>query len=1308
MLFGLVLLALICASNAFYLKGDDYHFQEIGFNSSSTDGHNFETYGAEECSCKNGRCVKDSRGHWKCLCAPRHSLKGKDCEPCDCGRNGKCIFTESYFEKNGSVKYEKNCVCDAGFADKYGTCTECICGINSKCEFEYGEKNCYCLEGFAEQDGVCIECNCGEGGYCEFKNGKKTCTCFDFYQFNGDICEECDCGEKGKCSFLKGQKRCDCYLGYADDWGVCRETCIADDQCGNSGTCQKRGDSKFCDCKPGITGDKCEVIDDCVNGKYKDCSGEKGICVYDQKEEKALCKCSGNTKYDDRENICRVCNCGDNGICSFKNGEKRCECNAGYASVNGTCIRCACGDKGTCSFINGAKKCECDAGYVENDGICKQCDCGKKGKCSFLNGQKRCDCELGYTDDRGLCRETCIADDECGNSGTCRNRGDSKFCDCKPGIAGDKCEVIDDCVNGKYKDCSGEKGICVYDQKEEKALCKCSGNTKYDDKENICRVCNCGDNGICSFKNGEKTCECNAGYASVNGTCIRCACGDKGTCSFVNGVKKCECDAGYIENDGICKQTCIADDECGNFGTCQKRGGSEFCDCKPGITGDKCEVIDDCVNGKYKDCSGEKGICVYDQKEEKALCKCSGNTEYDDRENICRVCNCGDNGICSFKNGEKRCECNAGYASVNGTCISCDCGVKGTCSFVNGVKKCECNAGYVENRGICKRPCAEHNDCLHGGRCTERGGQKFCECKRGVTGDRCEIILECEVGIFKNCRNEKGECTYDQLEEQAVCICPSNKKLDVRNNTCEVCDCSDKGTCLFENGVKTCVCKEGYMESAGICRKTCEQDADCENGGHCKEKENGVKFCVCKSGFVGDKCDIFVDCVTGIYKNCKGENGTCWYDSVKKEAVCHCSGNKKFHDGENICKTCDCAYNEICSFEKGVKKCECKDGYYFDRNRVCKASLERCHDDEDCKNGGICVAEGDHKFCQCQPGVVGDKCESIVDCERGKFKDCKDGKGRCIYDMEKKQSVCVCPRNMKLNSQGTFCIETCHANDDCKNGGTCVAKGDHTFCECKPGVEGDNCERIVDCERGTYRDCKDELGICTYNPQTEQAVCSCPWNMKFYDEEKICKECDCGDKGTCYFENGLKICKCSSGYIEDNGICKACDCGTFGECSFDNGKKICHCPYGFQEKNGKCDDCDCGIYGECISDDKGKRCKCQEGFSEKNRKCEICDCGNARWCHFNVEDKVCKCNDGYSEKDGKCEVCDCGENTVCRFVFGAKACDCLPGYLFNSYLQKCAECDCGIEGACYFKEGKKKCDCPTKFMEVNGKCKGKN
>ncbi|GIY37603.1 hypothetical protein CEXT_420201 [Caerostris extrusa] len=92
-----------------------------------------------------------------------------------------------------------------------------------------------------------------------------------------------------------------------------------------------------------------------------------------------------------------------------------------------------------------------------------------------------------------------------------------------------------------------------------------------------------------------------------------------------------------FENDGICKQTCIADDECGNSGTCQKRGDSQFCDCKPGITGDKCEVIDDCVNGKYKDCSGEKGICVYDQKDEKALVR-SGNIKcHDDKENICRA-----------------------------------------------------------------------------------------------------------------------------------------------------------------------------------------------------------------------------------------------------------------------------------------------------------------------------------------------------------------------------------------------------------------------------------------------------------------------------------------------------------------------------------------------------------------------------------------------------------------------------------------------------------------------------------------------
>ncbi|GIY37604.1 hypothetical protein CEXT_420211, partial [Caerostris extrusa] len=57
--------------------------------------------------------------------------------------------------------------------------------------------------------------------------------------------------------------------------------------------------------KPGITGDKCEVIDDCVNGKYKKTAREKRASAFTtRKEEKGSCaSVPAIPSTYDRENI---------------------------------------------------------------------------------------------------------------------------------------------------------------------------------------------------------------------------------------------------------------------------------------------------------------------------------------------------------------------------------------------------------------------------------------------------------------------------------------------------------------------------------------------------------------------------------------------------------------------------------------------------------------------------------------------------------------------------------------------------------------------------------------------------------------------------------------------------------------------------------------------------------------------------------------------------------------------------------------------------------------------------------------------
>ncbi|GIY74102.1 EGF-like domain-containing protein [Caerostris darwini] len=184
----------------------------------------------------------------------------------------------------------------------------------------------------------------------------------------------------------------------------------------------------------------------------------------------------------------------------------------------------------------------------------------------------------------------------------------------------------------------------------------------------------------------------------------------------------------------------------------------------------------------------------------------------------------------------------------------------------------------------------------------------------------------------------------------------SNYKL-----VCEIC--GQHQTCYFEAGEKKCKCNEGYADDEGTCKQVCMEDSECQNGGSCLNKGDH-KFCKCKDGVIGDKCEDIVDCLTGIYKDCTGENGKCTYNVNELKAECTCTEDKKLHDKEHICKVCEiCGQHQTCYFEAGQKKCKCNEGYADDEG-TCK--LCQCGDNEDCS------FEGGEKICSCKPGYLKD------------------------------------------------------------------------------------------------------------------------------------------------------------------------------------------------------------------------------------------------------------------------------------------------------------------------------------------------
>ncbi|GIY61603.1 uncharacterized protein CEXT_539431, partial [Caerostris extrusa] len=331
---------------------------------------------------------------------------------------------------------------------------------------------------------------------------------------------------------------------------------------------------------------------------------------------------------------------------------------------------CYCGEGGICSFKEGEKTCACYQDYSLNDEICEECNCGANGRCYFKNGVKICACDNGYAMDEIVITpptSTTASDPTSpATQSTTSNIPTSDACN-----DDEDCEYMGLC---NQNDCSGENGTCSYDAQKKEAVCTCSTNKKLDLK-NICKTCVCGEKGTCSFINGKKTCECQKSSA-------------------------------YDEDDGICKETC-GFGSCLNLGSCVKKGEANFCKCKPGIIGDRCETVTECITGKYKNCNGERGTCFFDHRNGRATC------------------------ICDSVAGDKSMKVHP-----------------------------------YEN--TCKETCNNDSECLNNGACQEMDGVKFCECKRGVSGDRCRTVDECATGRYKHCTRERGTCFFDYKKAAAM------------------------------------------------------------------------------------------------------------------------------------------------------------------------------------------------------------------------------------------------------------------------------------------------------------------------------------------------------------------------------------------------------------------------------------------------------------------------------------------------------------------------------------------------------------
>ncbi|GFX36987.1 uncharacterized protein TNCV_1174891 [Trichonephila clavipes] len=461
----------------------------------------------------------------------------------------------------------------------------------------------------------------------------------------------------------------------------------------------------------------------------------------------------------------------------------------------------------------------------------------------------------------------CSRNEDCHNGGICS--GD-RVCFCAPGYKGDICEQIIGCDE---LNCDPEISYCILNEETEEGMCQCKERGKVYFQNMCLESCKddreCQNGGVCGPKN---VCGCKRGtkgdYCEIITGCEELICDmEISDCIFDHATEtgKCKCkDESKVYIEKKCVVTCEKDNDCPEGEKCKKEGGVKFCRCPTGTSGDKCSVIDDCVDGKYKNCKGDKGTCKYFEEGERAFCECENDKKLDPTVAFC----------------------------------------KGTCEV--------------------KEDCRNEADCVK-----PRGASfRFCKCKSPFEGDFCEIVKECKLVRYANCKGENGTCVYSKEAKRAICKCGEKKELDISVTYCKDCYCGENGNCTITNGVKTCICNQNYTEgSDGICHAECKSDADCENGGTCSRN-----LCHCTNGTSGDDCRVISGCDK---LNCNRINAQCTFDILNKVATCTCRNSSRVYVN-NECMECQCGkYSTSCKFDRqGKKICECENGY-SPRNGTC-------------------------------------------------------------------------------------------------------------------------------------------------------------------------------------------------------------------------------------------------------------------------------------------------------------------------------------------------------------------------------------
>ncbi|KAL4503394.1 hypothetical protein ABPG72_001000 [Tetrahymena utriculariae] len=767
-------------------------------------------------SCEQCVSVKDEQGNCQSLCQNYYFQYEDKCSPCykDCqqcygeGTNqclscksemelqdGKCICKQGYYldSNDNCIQCDKTCQSCSQETQEYVKCISCISNLKHpfqhfcKCKEEFVSENdeCKCKENYFLYNDSCQICHfsckeCLGPGIdecisCKDQNQEinintKTCTCKKGYYLDirTNLCQKCY--QTCQNCFSNGES--DCY------------SCLEES---NLILVDPRAKTSACQCQSGfyfdIDAHKCKKCSDsckkCKGETENDCLSCDENFMQLQKitgQNFGACVCQNSFFYDKQLKKCQNCHFSCNtcsGLseqecltCSDTNSElkaNKCVCKQGYFQFNSKCMNC----HPDCQTCDGPQNTDCLSCSSENNKVLVPYQ--SKGICAcqesyYLYNQQGCI----------KCYQNCKK---------CSGTGQKDCLDCIEGP---------DFIKNNYGKCVCDDGFYESVGLNNNRIClKCNELCSKCDSSGKCQICK---SQLMKLSSDQSTCECIDNYMWYKNQCIQCP----------NFCKKC-----VLLKD---KLTCT---ECYDPRTMEISPDKSSCLCKQQFYeyADTCKACSinckSCKGGTEEDCiqcSDENMI----KDSQTGICECQGDLVLDQSTRKCVLSSenkCKDE-KCLKCNYNQCFQCNSNYQPQGESCI--------------------CKDGFYDLEG--------NQGCHY---CQQQG------CLICKTKDTCEV---CEQGLIKY--KDKCYCPDSKYKDdlnQCSLSCPEKCKLcqslfechltkeesdkydfDYCDISCEKCsgpfyyncwNCSSQ-TRVYDENIRTCLCKQGYLE---VYEKDCKE-----------------------------------------------------------------------------------------------------------------------------------------------------------------------------------------------------------------------------------------------------------------------------------------------------------------------------------------------------------------------------------------------------------------------------------------------------------------------------------------------------